>query len=698
MKVILTEKPSVARDIASHVGAKQRQEGYFEGNGYQVTWAFGHLICLKEPEEYDPALKKWRLENLPFIPQPFELKVAEDRGVRKQFNIIKKLLKSAAELICATDAGREGELIFRYILAMTQWGNRPWKRLWLSSLTDEALQAGFKHLRMGHEFDHLYAAAKCRSQADWIVGINATRNMTVRYGRPGLLWSIGRVQTPVLAMIVKRDDEIRYFISEPFWEVCTKYREVEFKLKGKPFKSASQAQALLAKVRDFPFSIIKVDKKQETELPPLLYDLTELQRDMNRRLGLSAADTLQAAQALYEQKLITYPRTDSRYLPSDMKEEVLRTLQKLKSLKSKEMEALQLNLANFPARLINDKKVSDHYAIIPTGKLPSVLPSPLKEIYEAIVIRLICAFYPPCLKEHTLIEGQANHEIFATKGLRMINPGWRMLYAQNEKNADKAAKQLPLFQVGESGPHAPFISEGKTNPPAHYSENTLLGAMETAGKGVEDELLKEALKEKGLGTPATRASIIETLIRRNYIQRSGKMLKATDSGRFLIALIQEAHLKSPELTGEWEAKLKQIEQGKFCPQTFMQHIIQFTSEAIKNSDLSQLNYAAYGCCPQCNSPIIKGKKGYGCSKWREGCQFVLWSEYKGTQLLEEQVRALLQKKILLTPINGHILMLSDKGEIREIPQPVVQDKKYPSLKFQKQARTPYKPKRRTVKS
>ncbi|MES2200360.1 MAG: DNA topoisomerase, partial [Chlamydiota bacterium] len=368
MKVVLAEKPSVARDIAAHLGANQKYDGYFQGNDYQVTWAFGHLISLKNPEDYDPALKRWSLSTIPFIPKAFELKVVDDKGIRKQFATIKKLLKAADELICATDAGREGELIFRYILTMTECEKKPWKRLWLSSLTDEAIRAAFQNLKPGSDYNNLYAAARCRSEADWIVGLNATRNLTVRYGAFKTLWSVGRVQTPVLAMIARRDDEIRHFKPEAFWELFTKYNDVDFKFKGDRFTSKEAAEVICNKIKDHPLMIEKVTSKNENEHPPLLYDLTELQRDMNRKFGMSAADTLQIAQTLYEQKLITYPRTDSRYLTADMKGQVTETLGHLKQIKGKEIELLDLGNLSFSNRIINDKKVTDHHAIIPTGK------------------------------------------------------------------------------------------------------------------------------------------------------------------------------------------------------------------------------------------------------------------------------------------------------------------------------------------
>lgn len=678
MIVVLTEKPSVAREIASFLKATKRHEGYFQGNGYQVTWAFGHLITLKDPEEYDPLLKKWSLATLPFIPDPFELKIVDNKGVRQQFSVIKKLFKSASELICATDAGREGELIFRYILSMTQCTQKPWKRLWLSSLTEEALRTAFQNLKPGAEYDNLYAAAKCRSEADWIVGINGTRSFTVRYGGGKTLWSLGRVQTPVLAMIVKRDDGIRFFKSESFWELFTKYRGVKFKLKGDRFQTKEEGEQALHSVIGSSFEVDKVATKKENEYPPLLYDLTELQREMNRKHGMTAADTLQIAQTLYEQKLITYPRTDSRYLTQDMKGQIVQVLTNLKKIKGKEIESLNITQLPFSNRIMNDQKVTDHHAIIPTGSIPPHLSAQSQAIYDAILTRLIAIFYPSCTKEVTTVDGHANHTPFQAKGVRMITPGWTVLYPKKREDAaeDKSGdepQELPLFQPKESGPHSPFIFEGKTKPPAHYTENALLGSMETAGKLVEDENLKEALKERGIGTPATRASIIETLIKRQYIQRSGKSLLATDSGRYLIALVQDSHLRSPELTGEWEAKLKEMEKGKYRAEDFMKEIDQFTKQLFDESDLYKINHAIYGCCPKCKHPIIKGKNGYGCSKWKEGCSFVLWKKYKDREFSEGEIRTLLQKKILLQPMNHLLITLSSEGDLREISLPSLQE-------------------------
>lgn len=696
MIVILTEKPSVAKDIAAHLGAKQRMDGYFQGNGYQITWAFGHLISLKEPEDYDPALKKWSLTTLPFFPKQFELKVVNGPGIQKQFGIIKKLFKGASELICATDAGREGELIFRYILTMTECQDLPWKRLWLSSLTDEALRAAFQNLKPGSDYNNLYAAARCRNVSDWIVGLNATRNFTVRYGRGKILWSVGRVQTPVLALIVKRDYEILNFISEPFWELFTRYRDVAFKLKKDRFTAKEKAEEALASIKDAPFTIDNITAKKENEHAPLLYDLTELQRDMNRKLGMTAADTLQIAQTLYEQKYITYPRTDSRYLPQDMKAQIVQTLESLKKIRDKDISPLDLTNLSFSARIINDKKVTDHHAIIPTNTIAQGLNSQTHAVYEAIVTRLIAAFYPSCLKELTTIDAHANELPFQAKGVRILTPGWTVLYPKKseeatDKKESQEIQQLPPFEKGESGPHVPYITEGKTTPPAHFNENALLGAMETAGKLVEDDALKDALKEKGLGTPATRASIIETLLKRNYIQRIGKSISATDLGRYLIALIQDPNLKSAELTGEWECKLKEIEKGKYSAEDFMSQITQFTKQLLEESDINKINSSVYGDCPRCKSPIIKGNSGYGCSKWKEGCSFVLWKKYKETTLSEWQIRTLLQKKILLQFSGGTILTLSPQGNLFEITVPSEQKRQEPEQKTKQQPKGPSKP-------
>ncbi len=673
MKVVLTEKPSVARDIASFLGAKSRQDGYYEGDGYQVTWALGHLVGLKEPDDYDPALKRWSLHTLPFVPEKFELKLRIDQRARQQFFVVKRLFRNASQIICATDAGREGELIFRYILTMTGCAKKSVQRLWLSSLTERAIRSAFESLRPSSDYDNLYAAARCRSEADWIVGLNATRNFTVRYGAKGLLWSVGRVQTPVLAMIVRRDDEIRTFKPEPFWEFMTRYRATEFRFAGDRFKKQQGAQELLQRVQGHEFEVQKVTRKPEKSLPPQLYDLTELQRDMNRRFGLSAAETLESAQSLYENKLITYPRTDSRYLNDDMKNDVPRILRRLEPIRRDEISKLSLGALPFSRRIVNNKKVGDHHAIIPTGTVPGTLSARDQRVYDAIMIRLIAAFYPPCQKEVTTVEGVSGKVRFRARGVRLTSPGWTELYPRKPRDKDDQ-QSLPRFSPGERGPHEPFITQGETTPPRPFTEDTLLGAMETAGKLVDDAELREAMKEKGLGTPATRASIIETLLKRHYITRLKKNLTATDLGRYLVAVVQDEDLKSPELTGEWESQLKKIESGQLAPQEFLRAIIQYTRELIATSDVTVIDESKLGGCPRCGCEVIEGKRGFGCSGWRDGCRFVLWSTYEEHQLDLRQIRSLLQHRITHPPIvmgdsRRVVLTMLDSGELLEIPVP-----------------------------
>jgi DNA topoisomerase-3 len=675
MKVVLAEKPSVARELASFLRATARADGYFEGQGYQVTWALGHLATLKEPEDYDPALKRWSLETLPIVPELFGLKLVEDKGARKQFAVIKRLFRSAGEIICATDAGREGELIFRYILELAGCAGKPARRLWLSSLTEAAIRDAFRRLRPLSDYDTLYEAARCRSEADWIVGLNATRNYTVRYRSGGILWSVGRVQTPVLAMIVGRDDEIRTFKPEPFWELLTRYREVTFKFAGERFAKEDDAQTQLGRVQGHPFTIRDVERKAERLQPPQLYDLTELQRDMNRRYVMSADATLKAAQALYESKAITYPRTDSRHLGSDMKAQIPRILGELRSLKPAEVGRLDVGALAFSARIIDDKKVSDHHAIIPTGKPPGSLSPEAEYVYDAVVVRLLAAFYPPCVKEVTSVVGMSNGVPFRARGVRVLEPGWTALYPRKDDDRRDDEQDLPEFRPGESGPHEPFVRRGETTPPKPFTESTLLGAMETAGKLVDDEDLKEALKKHGLGTPATRAAIIETLLARGYIVRVKKTLAATDLGRYLVALVRDRALKSPELTGEWEAKLREIEGGRLDPRQFMAEIIQYTTEVIRSADAAAVDPTRLGDCPRCGRPVIAGQRGFGCSGWREGCPFVLWKDYRGQPLGEGAVRELLQRRVLLRPMTFGdaaevILSLTDSGALTEIPVPI----------------------------
>jgi DNA topoisomerase III len=674
MKVVLAEKPSVARELASYLGANSRKDGFLEGSDHQVTWALGHLVCLKEPADYDPALKKWSLDTLPFVPRVFALKLRDDKLVRQQFSVVQRLFRSADQIICATDAGREGELIFRYIFDLTGCTQKPAWRLWLSSLTPQAIRSAFQSMRPLADYDNLFAAAKCRSEADWIVGLNATRNYTVRYAASGILWSLGRVQTPVLAMIVRRDDDIRTFTPQPFWELMTHYRNATFRYSGDRFDKQAGAQALLDRVLGQPFVIQKTDRRPKESQPPQLYDLTELQRDMNRRFGMSAANTLNSAQSLYESKLISYPRTDSRYLTADMKTQVPGILRQLGKLNSNEVGKLNLNSLAFSQRIVNDSKVTDHHAIIPTGTMPGSLLGRDQRVYDAIVIRMIAAFYPACIEEVTVVDGLSNELPFRARGVRLVEPGWTELYPRKSASPNNKDDQpLADFSSGESGPHKPSIKQGETSPPKHFTENTLLGAMETAGKLVDEAELREALKEKGLGTAATRASIIETLLKREYITREKKSLFATDTGRYLIAIVRDPQLKSPELTGEWEAKLKRIEAGQFASGRFMQEIADYTQRLVRTDEQLPVDADKFGNCPKCGQPIIQGKRGLGCSAWRDGCKFVLWPTYRGHELSMFQMRELLLFGVTLQPFafegNQVLLTLADSGSLTTVPLP-----------------------------
>ncbi|MDP1770711.1 MAG: DNA topoisomerase 3 [Methylobacter sp.] len=664
MKVILAEKPSVARDIAKCLSINNKRDGYFEGNGYQITWAFGHLVELKEPDEYDPAWKRWTLESLPIIPEQFGLKARGDASAQKQLNTIKRLFKAADEIICATDAGREGELIFRYILSWTECVQKPFKRLWISSLTDDAIRKGFARLQEGRAYDGLYRAAKCRSESDWIVGLNATRLYTLKFGQQGSLWTIGRVQTPVLALIVQKDSEISNFVAKDFWELHTLYRDADFQYAGGRFDHKADAEALLSQIEGRDFQVTEVKGKKETLSPPLLYDLTDLQKDMSIRHGLTADQTLSAAQQLYEKKHVTYPRTDSRYLTNDMKPGMKPLLIKLRAKFEQQIESLDLDKLTLSSRIFNDAKVSDHHAIIPTTALPGSLSGNEAKVYEAIALRFIAAFYPPCIKQITTVlgsvcpNGQAGAVKFKTTGTMIESPGWQVLYKNDASSqSDKTQKILPNFVQGETGPQQPSINQGKTTPPKPYNEASLLGIMESAGKTCDDEQLKEALKEKGLGTPATRASIIEVLIKRNYIQRQKKNLLSTESGRHLISIIADDRLKSAAMTGEWEAKLKKIEHNEYDPDRFMAEIIQFTQKIKDESDRPQYDQSRFGDCPLCGQPVIEGRKGYGCSDWKAGCQFVLWKEIYGVPVTRDMACQLLQNSRTL---HSYAVKLNDE--------------------------------------
>ncbi|MEN8726232.1 MAG: DNA topoisomerase 3 [Lentimonas sp.] len=654
MKVVLAEKPSVARDIAKFLGATSQGKGFLKGDEWTVTWAFGHMVELQEPEDYNPQWKPWRLSNLPIIPNEFKLRTRKDGSAHEQLLTIKRLFEEADEIVCATDAGREGELIFRYILTWANCEAKPCKRLWISSLTESAIKKGFSKLAPSVEYDRLYHAAKCRSEADWIVGLNATRFFTVEYGQRNLLLSLGRVQTPILAMIVNRDLDIDFFKPKDFWEVHTIARGANFKHTGGKFEDKEKAEAIVEKVIGQELVVQSVSKKNEKANPPQLYDLTSLQQDMNKRYGFTADQTLKLAQNLYEGKFLTYPRTDSRYLSTDIEPTIAPLLEALRQLKPKELERVNPADLKFTKRIVDDKKVSDHHAIIPTEVLGGRLSGDEAKLYDAVVTRLIAVFYPPCIKAVTVIGAQAAKEPFRARGKVLVDPGWQALYPKAEstdasKKSDEDAQELPDFQEGESNPHEPSLPQFKTSAPKRFNEATLLQLMETAGKIVEDEDLKEALKDKGVGTPATRASIIEVLIQRNYIERKGKGLVSTESGRALISLIQDERLKSPELTGDWEFRLKQVERGEYDAAQFMSEVADYTREILQCTADKSIDLSNLGPCPICNSGVIRGKQAYGCSDWKQGCKFVLPARHWELAIGPQLAREILSHKRSLTP-------------------------------------------------
>ena len=648
MIVCIAEKPSVAQDIARIIGATYRREGYYEGNGYQVTWTFGHLCELKMPEDYTPAWRAWALSSLPIIPPKFGIRLKEDTGVKKQFAVIEQLFHAADAIINCGDAGQEGELIQRWVMQKAQV-SCPVKRLWISSMTDEAIREGFAKLKDQGEYQSLYLAGLSRAIGDWLLGINATRLYTIKYGQNRQVLSIGRVQTPTLALIVNRQKEIDNFKPEPYWVLATVYRDTTFTAvikddddeaddkesgrKRRGFASKEEGEQAFQLIEGKPFVVTKVQKRNGKELPPPLYDLTSLQVDCNKKFGFSAEMTLNIIQQLYEMKLTTYPRVDTTFLSDDVYAKCPQTMNGLFQTKFAGVAPyadLVRPLGGKPLpkskRVFDSSKGTDHHATIPTGIVPGPLTDVQQKVYDLVARRFIAVFYPECLFAQTVVEGKVEDIDFKVTGKTILAPGWRAVYAKDAPVADEAdeakkkdeERMLPDFVKGESGPHQPTLTEKWTTPPPYYSEATLLRAMETAGRLVDDEELRAAMKENGIGRPSTRAAIIETLFKRHYIRKERKRLVATPTGIELIGLIHEELLKSAELTGIWEKKLRDIEARKYDPQQFIDELKQQVGDIVRQviADQSNRHVAAAPLPGQpartspdgaTTSPVKKGK-------------------------------------------------------------------------------------------
>ncbi|MVT07793.1 type IA DNA topoisomerase [Chitinophaga tropicalis] len=675
MKVCIAEKPSVARDIAEIIGAKQRKDGYYEGNGYQVTWTFGHFCTLKEPHDYTEQWKFWRLEDLPMIPSSFGIKLIENDGVQRQFKIIEQLVQQCEEVINCGDAGQEGELIQRWVLLKAQC-TAPVKRLWISSLTEEAIREGFQKLKDAAQYNNLYAAGSARAIGDWLLGMNATRLFTKKFAMGKTVLSIGRVQTPTLAMIVQRQKEINAFVSEEYWELKTIYRETEFTATIDRIKVLDRAQKGLAYLKEHPFEITSFERKEGKEGNPRLFDLTALQVEANKKYAYSADDTLKYVQNLYEKKLVTYPRVDTTYLSEDLHPKIEGILKDLTPYAALTAPLLAQPIPKLKT-VFDDKKVTDHHAIIPTGIYPSGINLEEKRIYDLIARRFIAAFYPECKIANTTVLGKVGQVEFKATGKQILEPGWKEVYANDvapKKEGEEEEKILPVFTAGESGPHTPRIHQGKTTPPKAFTEATLLRAMETAGKQVDDEEMRELLKDNGIGRPSTRANIIETLFRRKYIEKRKKNIYATQTGIDLIDTIQTELLKSPELTGIWERKLRQIEKGEYAMETFKQELIQMVIDLtieVKTANYKVITVTqeqppapeekekpkkeskpkepkkavviAEHACPKCKDhPLKKGNTAYGCANFKV-CGFKVPFEIFGKKLTDKQIADLLTK-------------------------------------------------------
>ena len=659
MKLCIAEKPSVAREIAAILGANMKKDGYLEGNGYQVTWTYGHLCTLKEPHDYLPEWKGWNYGSLPIIPARFGIKLIDIDNYKKQFSIIEKLMATATEVINCGDAGQEGELIQRWVMQKALC-KCPVKRLWISSLTEESIRDGFKTLKDASDFQSLYEAGLARAIGDWLLGMNATRIYTLKYGTNRQVLSIGRVQTPTLALIVNRYNEIKNFIPEPYWELKTLYRDVTFSSTKGKYKSEDEAREALKQIEGHEFEVISVSEKKGTESAPKLFDLTSLQVECNKKFSFSADETLKLIQSLYEKKLTTYPRVDTTFLSEDLYPKMPATL---RGLKGYEPLVASLNLSKLPKskKVFDNAKVTDHHAIIPTGYNNAAMTEPERKVYDLVVRHFIANFYPECKISTTTVIGDVNGVEFKVTGKRILEPGWRAVFEYGVGNKEQGAgnvdlieekdddegRVLPQFVKGERGEHIPDLAQKQTSPPKQYTEATLLRAMETAGKLVDNEELRDAMKENGIGRPSTRAAIIETLFKRNYIRKERKSLVPTQMGIDLIATIQFDLLKSAELTGQWEKKLRDIEKGTFAASQFIDELKQMVGSVVsevmkqnpirrivevtpqkqepekpkrKSSKKTEIKEGAP--CPKCGKGvIIKGRTAYGCSLWREGCDW-----------------------------------------------------------------------------
>ena len=681
MIVCIAEKPSVARDIARIIGANYAHEGYMEGNGYQVTWTYGHLCTLKEPGDYTPAWRPWALTQLPMIPQRFGIKLINEEHIEKQFAVIEKLMQAADSIVNCGDAGQEGELIQRWVMQKAQ-AKCPVKRLWISSMTDEAIREGFAQLKNQDDYQPLYLAGLSRAIGDWLLGMNATRLYTLKYGQNRQVLSIGRVQTPTLALIVNRQKEIENFKPEPYWVLATVYRDTTFTATKGRFTSKEEGEQAFATIEGKPFTVTKVEKKEGKEQPPQLYDLTSLQVDCNRKFSYSAEMTLNLIQSLYEKKYTTYPRVDTQYLSDDIYPKCPQTLNGLYQTKfagvapyAELIKPIGGKALKKSKRVFDSSKVTDHHAIIPTGVIPQGLSNAERNVFDLVARRFIAVFLPDCKFAQTTVLGKVEEVEFKVTGRTILEPGWRAVYAkdtntaddEDEKKPDDEERTLPPFVVGESGDHKPTLTEKWTTPPPYYNEASLLRAMETAGKFVEDETLRAAMKENGIGRPSSRAGIIETLFKRHYIKRDRKRLIATPTGIELIDIIREELLKSCELTGIWEKKLRDIEHQKYDAQQFIEELKNQVTEIVSevmadntNRHVTVLSDAELKkvkspkaeqapkpksprkkkaeatpaqqsssapvtegmVCPLCGQGrIIRGNTAFGCSRWREGCTY-----------------------------------------------------------------------------